>query len=409
MLIIKVSSNRLLMVDEYWILIPLVGSVYHFILHPRLKKYFERKAIEEQQAIASLEQEEELIRKWRLEIRKAQLRLYLNSLSCRGGDDSKDSKPVAVEQYQQLEQVLGLIDVAYPKCEVPRGLSYINSPRVRKFIINQYNYKQKRGVILITKTALCHLIKKYGLAIPGLGMIIFPFPLDVGLYPMITSWIDVVRKFLITGFGVYLLYSFSYQVSTISSLFQALALVAEYGLWSMDPAKMSTGFTPIDNSAKEIKVRYLDGPEVVAIDKTATTQTQVTNQYECLIPGQSKANKVCNGNANSILDVIEENPKTYPNLPNPKYTDAVNMQDVTTLDIDFNDICEVENTKPVCFPNKIKNDLPISDDIAKSTLPDIPQSSPVDVPPAGPVDIPPGARSFSPVMPTVDEIDEFLE
>jgi hypothetical protein len=147
MLLIKVGSNRLLIVDEYWILIPLIGSVYHFILHPRLKRYFERKALEEQQTKAIREKQEELKREWRLQIRKAQLRLYLKFLSCRGGDGLNK----VVEQYQQLEQALGFIDVAYPTCEVPRRLSYIDNPRVRQFIINQYKYKQKRGVILITK------------------------------------------------------------------------------------------------------------------------------------------------------------------------------------------------------------------------------------------------------------------
>jgi hypothetical protein len=249
-------------------------------------------------------------------------------------------------------------------------------------------------------------------------MVILPFPLDVGFYPRISSWFNFARKAGITFVGFFVVYSSNYHVSKISMLFQVLALVSGGALWSMDPENMKTQLTPIDmeRSAKEIPTRYLDEPEVVVMDnsnsnyETATaTATKVTNQYECLIPGQSRANPVCNGNANSILDVIEENPKTYPNLPNPKYTDTVNMQDVTTLDVGFNDLCEVENTKPVCFSNKIKNDLAIPDDIAKSTLPDIPQSAPVDVPQGGPVDIPPGARSFSPVMPTVDEIDEFLE
>ena len=55
------------------------------------------------------------------------------------------------------------LDIEHTSCIINLGFQYVDNSRLRKIVNYRFHEKLKNGVILITRTALCHLASEYGL------------------------------------------------------------------------------------------------------------------------------------------------------------------------------------------------------------------------------------------------------
>jgi hypothetical protein len=327
MLFIRVSSNRVFFVDEYWILIPLVLALDIAIII-KVKKARAKKKLESEQ----LKQKS---KRWK--IFHIATGNFTAALESRGGQDIMAQ---VVENY---------IEVIHPNCLVGEGLRYVNNERLRKLVHSLFKSKAKNGVIYITKTALCHLVEIYGLALPALPI---PIPDFIG----ISSWLVLGRKLISSaclGIPLPMLILAQGPASVIVSLAAAgLGIIIMYHV--QDP-----GFTIIPTDAISTPVslinrRVPDQPELVSVDLTSVGRKKIimpefSTSYECSLPVQRMLNPKCILRTSKIVDFISNADVDVP----LNYDQVVNMQDVTKLgSVQFSDQFEVtSSSKPVAHFN----------------------------------------------------------
>lgn len=183
-----------------------------------------------------------------------------------------------------------LIDVIYEDCIVGEGFRYI--------VHSLYKSKQINGVIYITQTALCYLIKKYGLLLPAFSVPIEDF---IG----ITSWYQLIRKTVVTA-----LLGTSVPIVILAGSPIYLTLGLFIGIVGISLSFYNRDFniisTSLISSIKSIKRRIPDIPEVVSVNiKTELTNRIVMsqNQYECLLSEQRLTNPKCTVTTTEIVEI----------------------------------------------------------------------------------------------------------
>lgn len=320
MLYWKFSSNRVFILNEYWIFIPsAILADYVIIRKIRLDR-------EREKQLKKLIEQIERAKKIR---RILCLSLGLSSYGCvhiltRGGSID----------------FINMVNTDYIKCTMDEGVSYLDDTRLRNIVKDLYAHKRKGQIIWITATALCHLTHKYGQTFLAL-----PFAIgDFGL----TNIYQAFRKGLVTvlfaSVGPLVVYGGSVALSFASIL---IVLGLKLGFSGLDFIRTS----PVDLT-EDVKPRIPGIYDVIVVnnrDKITMTEP-VHKTPECWLPGQPLLNPNCRVKPTEIPDGIDSV------LRDLRYKDTVNMQDVTGLDrVEFTDKFDLGQTKPsICNPQKGK-------------------------------------------------------
>ena len=167
MLYIRVSPNRIFIVSEYWILIPLIVSIEIAIV-VRIRK---NRA---QHDIISKKLKKDFIR-WK--IFNVAIGNVFSSICVRGGEEVV--KIIAD----------GFLQVHHEECLVPKGVQFLDEEWLRKLLLLHHSDKIKNGILYITRTALCHFASRVGLGI-----------LDTEIFK-VSSWLTVGKKTFATIIG----------------------------------------------------------------------------------------------------------------------------------------------------------------------------------------------------------------
>src|SRR6056300_351024 len=163
MLLIRLSSKRMLEISEYYILIPLMLAI-ELAIAQKLKKNRSQNNDKSKE-----------FTKWKI--------FYFAMGRLRGGN----------EITQFLED--NYLDVKHLDCIVRPGIQYLNNARLRKIINYLFHDKVKNDVIFITRTALCHIASEY-----GLYQLDLPIPIHTPV--AFTNKILLLQKAIISGFIV---------------------------------------------------------------------------------------------------------------------------------------------------------------------------------------------------------------
>lgn len=311
MLIIKLNSNRILFINEYWILIPLALVIdITIIVSVRRSRAKKRKELES-----------ENVNKRCLKLKLFQLATstFVPSIFTRGGD---------LTDYSGIEPYA---DASYPNCIVGEGLRYVDNQSLRTHVIKYFKRKAIKKIIFVTKTALCHLMLKEHIQVPILSF----FLKHIGI-------IDINRYELLRKTVIVLIGSGGILAVGLNSLYCGIALFASSFILQHYTQDANFEFIPttfILDSNDSIKPRIKNERDVVVVDfsdgpKDKITMSNPTPGYECSLPDQFLGNPKCN----MQLTSTQINEITT----NIDYDKVVNMEDVTGLKkINFNDRLEV--------------------------------------------------------------------
>jgi len=238
-----------------------------------------------------------------------------------------------------LADFLNMIDTDYIKsaCNIEEDVLYLNDKRLRNIIIDLYRHKGKGKIICVTATALCHIVNEY-------GQTFLTLPFAVGDFGL-TSLYQTLRK----GFVTILLGAVGplYIIGSLVSSIFALIL----GVSGLRLAFNNLDFIPI-SPVDVIKPRIpviSDVGVVNNLDKVIL-RDPVQENNECWLPDQHLLNPNCKVKPTEIPDAIDSV------LPDLRYEDTVNMQDVTGLHREeFTDTVDLGHTKSsICKPRQGK-------------------------------------------------------
>jgi hypothetical protein len=309
MLYIRISASRYFLLDELWILIPLI-LIIDIAIIVKVKKNRAKKKLQSEQ----LEKKDKPCK-----ILHIAMNTIINARQIRGGSNG----------VLDLDQ--NYIEVDSTNCIVGNGLLYVNNHRIRQIVYFYFKSKAKNGVIYITKTALCHLVKVYGLNVPA-------FPIPIPDFIRISSWVQLVVKiFSVSCLGIpmpllmLIQGPMSIYLSLVTRFLGSLGL-----LFIKDPGFEIIATDLISASFSSIRRRIPDQPDVVSVDLSHSkiTMPEFSRSYECLLPDQNLFNSKCSLRPSQILDVAANADVEFPLT----YDQVVNMQDVTKLTtVEFSD------------------------------------------------------------------------
>ena len=311
MLYWKYSPNRIFFLNEYWILVP-TAIIGNYLIIGKICSHKEKI-----QQLKKLKDEIERCKKEEKIRRIVYLACGLSGLSyismCRGGAD--------------------LIDVDHIDCGIEEGLRFLDNDRLRKIIHNLYRYKRRGKIIYITSTAVCHLANQYGQTFLAL-----PFAIgDFG----VTNLYQTIRKTAVSILlgGVGPLFVIGGPVA-LTFAFVLTTLGLRLGFTNMDKILTS----PVsETSAKNLKPRVSDLPDVVTVNfrNKITMANPAQEKGECWLAEQALLNPSCKVKATEIPSAID---LVSHDL---KYSEVVNMQDVTGLNrVEFSDILDLGQAEP---------------------------------------------------------------
>jgi len=322
MLYWKYSSNRIFFLNEYWIFIPSAVLANYLIIR---KIRLNRARMKELKRLIDQIEREKKVRKILLLTIGLSVSGYTHLLTRGGSTD-----------------FLNLIDTDYIKstCNIEEGLRYLDDMRLRKIITDLYRHKGKGKIIYVTATALCHIANRYGQTFLAL-------PFAVGDFGF-TSLYQTLRK----GFVTILLGSVGplyFNGSPVSLIF---ALI--FGGSGLRLAFTNLDFIPTSpvDVTKRLERRIPALSEVVVVNNRdkIIMRDSVKENHECWLPDQRLLNPKCSVKPTEISDAIDSV------LPDLRYEDTVNMQDVTGLDqVEFTDKFDLGQTEPsICKPRQGK-------------------------------------------------------
>ena len=323
----KPSPNRIFFLNEYWIFIPLAIFFNYYIITCQI-----RLSKNNEQLKRANEQLEQLEKKKRL-LKILAVSLGLNVygygyifLLLRGGSD--------------FIKIIEMVDTDYIKCDIAHGLTFLDSQRLKKIIIDLYGHKRKGRILYITATAACHLANLYGQMFLAVPFAVRDFGLT-NVYQtfrkgFVTLLLGGVGPMVIIGNPISLMFALALGASGLRLAFTNLDFIPT------SPLDITKGITP----------RIPETTEVVIVnnrDKIVMTEP-VQEKQECWLPDQHLLNPNCKVKPTEIPDAIDSA------LPNLKYEEIVNMQDVTGLDrVEFTDKFDLGQPKPSsCNPPKGK-------------------------------------------------------
>jgi len=298
MLYIRFSPNRLFIINEYWLLVPPMLVIDYLIITQIIKiKKSKDKNIKSKKDYQTKYQQ--------LKIFHLAMNNIVDILRIRGGQE--------------------LIEITYPECGVGKGFRYIDHQRLRKLVYFLYKFKERNGVIFITQTALCHLVKKYGLLLPAF--------LPMKSPAIMTDWYQFIRKAVVTILigGAIPMALWAETVAYIALSFTLGGAGIALSLTNRDFPIVPT--TLISGAVESIKRRIPDVPEVVSVnfEIEPTNRIEMSNKrYECLLPEHRLTDPTCRMKNIEIAEIS--------NNIGLDYNDVVNMYDVTGLDtVEFTD------------------------------------------------------------------------
>ena len=318
MIIIKVSPNRIFIVSEYWILIPLILSIEIAIV----LKIRKNRA---QQDLESEKLEKNFIR-WKI------FNLALGNIFVRGGHEKV--KIIAD----------GFVEVPHENCLVPKGVQFLDNDWLRKLLLVNHSDKIRNGILYITRTALCQFASEVGLGI-----------LDNQVFK-VSSWLTVGKKTfatILTSLPIPLL-----GICGVTTIPVVLSIVTFLSGTSFMFFLRESGFLLIKTKAiagpiSHIAQRIQDRTDIVVIDLEPSndkiTMKESSVPYECSLPDQMLGNPKCVRETEIGIksgDVLVDIPIDYD--------EVVNMEDITGLsgEIKFADQFE---TVPIEKPGPIKS------------------------------------------------------
>nr|YP_009029040.1 hypothetical protein [Cylindrotheca closterium]AGH28579.1 hypothetical protein [Cylindrotheca closterium] len=141
MIFIRVSSNRIFIISEYWILLPLIISIEIAIV----VKIRKNRA---QQDLESKKLKKDFVR-WK--IFNVAIENIFNSIYIRGGHET-----TIIDDF---------VHVSHENCLVPQGVQFLDNEWLCKLLLARYSNQVKKGIFYITRTALCHFASVVGLGI----------------------------------------------------------------------------------------------------------------------------------------------------------------------------------------------------------------------------------------------------
>lgn len=316
MLYWKISHNRILFLNEYWVLIPLSFIINYVILKKIRSSQLKMEELERLKQLVERYEKQERLR------RVFYLSCGLTAVSFlglgRGGADAI------------LLPNSGLIDVDDIKnqCDITPGVHFLENERLRKIVNSLYKHKRGGKIIYITATALCHLANEY-------GVMFFSLPFSVNDFG-ITSSYQFVRKFLTSilltcSLANGLIYGITNPavwrsvICAILGIAMGLTHLEKINMTLIDPG------IPLD----KIKPRTQQHlPEVVVINNSPGNKISIMTQNykkgECWLPEQQWTNPTCKqikltDIPDNAIDVIAED---FNYLD---YDKVVNMEDRTQL------------------------------------------------------------------------------
>lgn len=324
MLFVKVSSNRIFFINEYWILIPLVLTVeIAIVLKIRKNRAQKSKGLNE-----NLNED---LRRWKI-FHFANRNIF-SALFVRGGE----------EVVKFITD--GFIEVTHDSCIIPKGVQFLDNEWLRKLLTIQHSDKIKNGILFITRTALCHYASQAGLGI-----------LDTKIVN-ISSWLTVGKKTLATilslspvlflGVGGATTTTIVLSVLTFLSGTSSMFFIRESDLFFIKTQA-------IVGSLSQVASRVQDRTDVVILDLEPSsdkiTMERASVPYQCSLPDQMLGNKKCV--PKTVVNDVKSGDIVVDMLLD--YNEVVNMEDITGLsgEIEFVDQFEIV---PIQRPGPIKS------------------------------------------------------
>lgn len=315
MFIYKVTNNRILLINELYIFIPLAILIDILII-----KYVRTRRIQKKKEL-----EKQIHKQLRLR-RILTLAFAKNSaLSIsNGGTFTMEDLDSLLDSGRVPKKVYDCV-MSYPY-----GASYLDSDRFLRIILDNFAYKKlKNGLIYITVSALCTLIQTN-------GVFQCAAPITIRDYG-VTSWVQTIKKLIATGLlatgpliialgrgglGARVIQVIPFAVSGIKLI-----------LWN--PENIATSLISSDVNLMDLTRRIPTRTDVIVLnykdhDKIVMPEFKPTpNQNECWLAEQARFNEKCRP-----YQLPEELTK-----PNINYEEALTLKDVTGLkDVEFEDI-----------------------------------------------------------------------
>lgn len=327
MLYVRISSNRLFIISEYWLFIPFMVAINLVIV----KKFSKDSSKDE----LNLEQKRKIWKIFNIAIGNIQ-----TNLNTRGGEII-------------IQKLAGdYIDVRHEECILPSGIQYVNNDRLRKLVYALYPEKVKSGVIFITKTALCQLATEFGLGLPALPIAVHDFikvsDWKIFFQKAVSSFLSTVPISLL-GIGEATMTKYIFSGLSFLVGVTGMALTKDFGL-------IIIGTEAVSGPLSLIRRRLKDQPELVYMDvepePKSLVRRKLTQSYECSLPEQRIGNSRC-ARENKIIEIIN-NYKSDDVIIDQiiDYDEIVNMEIVTGLpNHDFSDQFELV---PIQKPAPIK-------------------------------------------------------
>lgn len=233
------------------------------------------------------------------------------------------------------------------------GVRYLDDKRLRNIVNDLYRSKRKGKIIFITVTALCYIANGY-------GQTFFAFPVAIRDFGL-TSLYQAIRK----GFVAILLSAVGPLLHIDSPVPAIFALI--FGVSGLTLAFNNLDVIPTSpvDVTKGLKPRISDISDIVVVNNRdkVILRDPVQKNHECWLPDQRLLNPKCEVKpAAEIPDAINSI------LPDLRYEDTVNMQDVTGLDreefsdkFDLGQTCKPRQGKEVNFLNKFGDSGQVSE------------------------------------------------
>ena len=215
------------------------------------------------------------------------------------------------------------IDVDSIYCGVEDGLPFLNNHRLIKIIHYLYRYKRRDKIIYIIATAVCHIANQYGQTYLAL-------PFAIGNFGL-TNVYQTIRKTAVTiilgGVGPLLVVG-----SPLALTLAAVLMTSGMRLALTNMDKILT--SPIYETSSAIEPRIADLPDVVNYRNKISMANQ--EKGECWLSEQPLLNPGCKVKATEIPSAVD---LVSHDL---KYSEVVNIQDVTGLDrVEFSDVFDL--------------------------------------------------------------------
>lgn len=352
MLLIKISSKRVWIISEYYILVPLMLIIDTVLIIKTKKKRKREKAALEKNKKRSYK----TLRIW-----YAATNNLIGLLKLRGGEEFFDD--VILEAWENY------IRVTHPKCNIGNGLRYVNNERLRKLVFSLFRSKAKNGIIYITKEALCHLALMYGKDFLAL-------PIPVTDFIRISGYKQLIEKIMATvvvGRGLYVAVIAQTSLCYIHGLTVIISGMIFAGSIK-DPKIINIDSELVPGSFDSIKRRVADQKELISVyfDKNPVPKNKITmspfsdsSKHECLLPEQVLVNQKCTLKPGEIVEILKD--PTF----DLKYNEVVNMEDVLHLKsagtVRFSDNFEFPREKPMS-PIRLRGTKRLRDEARSKTV-----------------------------------------